>query len=89
MGVAVSKDAACLPCLLLRPRRQPGNNCAGGRLGSAGAEDELFRSILKLQPHGEPWRRAPGACAPCVTGTDKSEELGCESPPVRCAATRA
>ena len=77
MGVGGSKDEACLvlPCLLLRPRHRPADGHSDARLGTPAAEDELFRSILRLQPAcGEACTGAP--CAPGAPAPTKC----CESP---------
>ena len=63
MGAGASKNEACLPCLLLRPARQRPGDRADARLDTPAAEDDLFRSILRLQPAcvGEACRRREGA----------------------------
>ena len=73
MGVGGSKDeASCLvlPCLLLRPRHRPADGHSDARLGTPAAEDELFRSILRLQP----------ACGEACTGAPAPSSKCCESP---------
>ena len=73
MGAGGSKDeASCLvlPCLLLRPRHRPADGHSDARLGTPAAEDELFRSILRLQP----------ACGEACTGAPAPSSKCCESP---------